>query len=605
VDGWAAVLYVLNLIKTFVACLFVVSIGCSSGKRWPLVIVLGIDGMDPKYVERHLADLPNLRKLMEQGEFKRLETTMPPQSPVAWSTFSTGLDPSQHGLFDFVYRDPATGKPFSAMGEMEEPKYRLNLGGYSLPLGSPRIKTFRKGTVFWKLLAEAGVPAKILRMPVNYPPAESKAIALSAMGVPDMRGTFGTFTFFTDDPSEARHAVAGGDIEKIQLTGDRAMLKVVGPTDPFRGVPTSIKIKVDVDPFENVARFSVQDQTIILRGEEWSEWIPVQFPDARGMIRIYAKGFRPDFEVYVSPVNFNPLHADAAISAPASESARIASSIGLFYTQGMAEDTSAYRHNVFNRQEYLAQARLVADEQMKLLKQELHGFNSGFFFLHFSGVDQNSHMLWGKFEDELLATYKLVDENIGWVMREHPGATIIVMSDHGFSSFDRAVNLNAWPEINKSAYALGLNAVYLRLAGREHNGTVPRAAAASTLRDVERKLLALRDPVNGKQVIARVWSPHPGFEGDIQMIPDLIAGYEPGYRSSWEGSLGSNAGPVITDNTDAWIGDHCIAPEFVPGVLISNRKSTLADPSLKDLTASILSLYRVKPADGMNGKVIY
>jgi predicted AlkP superfamily phosphohydrolase/phosphomutase len=365
---------------------------------------------------------------------------------------------------------------------------------------------------------------------------------------------------------------------------------------------------VDVDPFESVARFQIQDHMLILRAGEWSEWVPIEFSHANGMVRIFAKGFRPDFEVYVSPVNFNPAKPDAVISKPPSESARIASGIGLFYTQGMAEDTAAYRNGIFSREEYLVQARTVANEQISILKHELLNFTQGFLFLHFSGVDQNSHMLWGKFDQDLLSTYKLVDETIGWVRNSHPDAKLIVMSDHGFNSFRRSVNLNAWllqQSLSKTAYALGLNGFYLNIAGREKDGTIARADAPKLLLDIEAKLLMLRDPVNGKQVIARVYAPHPNFHGDIELIPDLIIGYAPGYRSSWEGDLGNSAGPVLADNTDAWVGDHCIAPEFVPGVLISNLKSNQQNPRLKDLTVSLLSLFNIKPAEGMDGHIIY
>ena len=116
---------------------------------------------------------------------------------------------------------------------------------------------------------------------------------------------------------------------------------------------------------------------------------------------------------------------------------------------------------------------------------------------------------------------------------------------------------------NTSAYGLGLNAIYLNLIGRERNGIVGKQAAAGALRNLGNRLLALRDAENGKQVVARVWSPHPGFGGDIEYIPDLIVGFAPGYRSSWEGSLGDISGAVVSGNGDAWIGDHCIAPEFI------------------------------------------
>lgn len=611
------------------ALLVSVLLSCANktSKQWPLVVVLGVDGMDPVFLSRHLTDLPNLRALAQQGEFKPLQTTMPPQSPVAWSTFSTGLDPVQDGILDFVYRDPRTMMPFSAMGETEAPAHELMFGPYQLPMGTPKVKTFRRGEVFWKVLAGAGVPVKILRMPVNYPPEPGEGDSLSGMGVPDMRGTFGTFTFYTDNPAEQPHDVAGGQFVPVSMNGDRALLTVEGPANPYRrdGARSSVMLTVDVDPFEEVARFRVQDQTFILRSGEWSEWIPVSFPvldgfkSAHGMFRVYAKGFRPNLEIYVSPVNFDPSHPDAEISRPSSYSADISRKIGLFYTQGMPEDTSAYRHNVFDRDEYLTQAASVAGEQIRMLQSQLAGFRHGFLFIHLSGVDQNSHMLWGKFDDDLLHTYQTFDTAVGWVMKHEPEATIIVMSDHGFASFTRTVNLNAWllqrgllreesSQIDwpkTSVYALGLNAVYLNLAGRERNGIVSKSQAPEVLRHVSEQLLGLRDPRNGSRVVARVWSPHPDFRGDIQYIPDLIVGFAPPYRSAWEGSLGSPAGPVVADNNDPWVGDHCMAPEYVPGVLLSNRKSQTDSPRLKDLTASILSLYHVAHPAGMKGKSIY
>lgn len=628
------------LAQVLICFVSVSSVACrrTAATKQPLVIVLGIDGMDPKFVSQHLADLPNVRALMQHGEFKTLQTTMPPQSPVAWSTFSTGLDPSKDGIFDFVYRDPHTMTPFSAMGETKEPSHELRFGPYEIPLGFPHVKSFRKGEVFWKILADAGVPIKILRMPVNYPPVECRGESLSGMGVPDMRGTFGTFTFFTDNPTESSRDVSGGEIVPVQISNDQAVLTIAGPANPYKRdkKPLSVTMTVDVDPFVNAGRFQAQGRSFILQGGQWSDWIPVEFPvipglkSAHGMFRVYAKGFRPDFQIYVSPVNFNPLHSDAAISFPTSYSAEIANKIGLFYTQGMPEDTSAYRQNVFDRQEYLSQARLVAKDEIRILKQGVAALQQGFLFWHFSGVDQNSHVLWKKFDGDLLETYKLVDSTIGWVVRSRPGATVIVMSDHGFASFDRAVNLNAWllqegflherrraldtdnrqPFANvdwfrTSAYALGLNAIYLNLAGRERNGIVAKADAGQMLQHLSQRLLALRDPATGRQVVASVSAPHPEFRGDIQYTPDLIVGFAPGYRSSWGGSLGDISGPVLADNDDAWIGDHCMAPQYVPGLLISNRHSRLEMPRLKDLPVSILSLYGLPPRDGMDGKVIY
>src|ERR1035437_1731393 len=145
--------------------------------------------MDPGFLERHWDALPNLPALRRQGDFRRLGTTIPPQSPVAWSTFITGQDPGGHGIFDFVHRDPATMAPISSMGETVESKRRLSLGPYELPLSGGEVLNFRKGTAFWQVLTGHGIPATVLRMPTNFPPVPCQCQQLSGMGTPDMQGT--------------------------------------------------------------------------------------------------------------------------------------------------------------------------------------------------------------------------------------------------------------------------------------------------------------------------------------------------------------------------------------------------------------------------------
>src|SRR5260370_5600344 len=131
--------------------------GCSrqstqaAGKR---MIVLGIDGMDPVFLEAHWSSLPNLAKLRSQGDFKRLGTTMPPQSPVAWASVTPGMDPGGHGLFDFVHRNPQTRMPMTSMSEVTEPSRTLSIGPYILPLSSGGVKTTRAGRAFWQILAD-------------------------------------------------------------------------------------------------------------------------------------------------------------------------------------------------------------------------------------------------------------------------------------------------------------------------------------------------------------------------------------------------------------------------------------------------------------------
>ena len=594
------------------------------------VIVLGVDGMDPGFLERHWKELPYVAWLRDTGGFRRLRTTTPPQSPVAWSTFITGLDPSEHGIFDFVHRDPKTMLPFSSMSRTEEPLFKLPIGPYIFPLSSARVETLRKGQAFWEILADRDIPVSVMHMPTNYPPIKA-GDALAGMGTPDLRGTQGTFTYFTDDPEELSRDVPGGRIVKVHGENGRFTLPVEGPPNSLRKDSrfAAVNLVVDVDADNGAARLAVGEAFAIVKQGEWSEWLRADFPllgwlaGARGMFRVYAKQLHPRLEIYVTPVNIDPRSPDLPVSSPASFSREAARDVGPFYTQGIAEDTSAFRQGVFSMEEFERQSGLVASDELKLLRYSLAHFREGLLFFYFSSIDQNSHMLWGKHEPELLAVYRAVDKAIGEVINRFPDADIIVMSDHGFNSFDRSVNLNTWlwqqgflalqgppggddemfanVDWSKTrAYALGLNGLYLNIAGREKNGILHRGAETdAVIKKLTEELTQFRDPVNGHQVV-EVLSPTHAESG-----PDMIVGYGRTYRGSWQTALGAAPAALLEDNTDAWIGDHCINPDDVPGVLLSNRTLLAENPGLKDLTVTILRLFGAAPGIGMNGKSVF
>jgi predicted AlkP superfamily phosphohydrolase/phosphomutase len=240
-------------------------------------------------------------------------------------------------------------------------------------------------------------------------------------------------------------------------------------------------------------------------------------------------------------------------------------------------------------------------------------------------------MLWGKHEDELLKSYQSVDRAIGWVAARAGSATIMVMSDHGFTRFDRAVHLNSWlrsegflgfddPAVTAGgdgfahvdwsktqAYAIGLNGLYVNLRGREKNGTVADGTArAELLRRISERLLALRDPVDGATVVDAVYEPRKVFHGQaLAFAPDLIVGYAAGYRASWQTALGAAPEPILEDNRDAWIGDHCVDPRQVPGTLLANRPIRLSDPNLADLTVTILAEFGIPAGREMQGRPVF
>ncbi len=593
------------------------------------VIVLGVDGMDPGFVERHWDALPHLAALRRRGGYAHLATTTPPQSPVAWTTFITGLDPGAHGVFDFVERDPATLEPYSSFGRIEETRLRLPLGPYLLPLWPGHVERDRSGEAFWSRLVRRGVPSTILRIPANYPPVPH-GDALAGMGTPDLRGTMGTFTYFTDDPDQDSRSVPGGKIVHVTPHNGQVSLPLEGPPNTLRRdrKPVEARIEVDIDPEDDVARFTSRYEIEVLKTGEWSEWMTADFPlipalaSSRGMFRLYVLELHPSLRIYISPVNADPEAPALPLSYPANFSGRIASRIGRFFTLGIPEDTAALRQGVFRLPEFLSQSRLVRQDERRLFEDALHRYHDGLLFFYFSSVDQNSHMLWGRHDGELLRVYEEVDTAVGEAMRVQPDAALVVLSDHGFTSFDRAVQLNRWLAVHgwfvtrtgrareidwsrTQAYAMGLNGLYLNLAGRELHGIVhPGDESRRLLEEIRQQLLAFRDPANGSVVVEKV-SPSGATPAQAARAPDWIVGYAPGYRASWQTALGDAPENEIEDNTDLWLADHCINAADVPGVLFSTLPVRAAAPALKDLPVSILKLYGVDAGARMDGRNVF
>jgi predicted AlkP superfamily phosphohydrolase/phosphomutase len=382
---------------------------------------------------------------------------------------------------------------------------------------------------------------------------------------------------------------------------------------------------LDIDSTNDVARIKIADQAIILRQGEWSDWLTVEFPliphlsSVRGIVRIFAKQLHPGIEIYISPINLDPSAPALPVSSPSSWARNMEADLGAFSTLGIPEDTSALRQEVLDLPQFRQQAELILKEESNALDFCLRQFKSGFLFFYFSSIDQNSHILWGKHDQELLKVYREVDRCVGTVRLRQPDAELLIISDHGFTTFDRALHLNSWLRqrgflatqidgaidwAHTEAYAMGLNGLYLNLQGREHLGTVSKASAENIIANLRNQLLAFRDPVNANVVIETVATTHPSSE-NRNVAPDLIIGYARGYRASWQTGLGQVPTQEIEDNNDAWIADHCINPADVPGVLFSSKPIRPISPTLPDVTASILKRFGLPPPKTYQGHMFY
>jgi predicted AlkP superfamily phosphohydrolase/phosphomutase len=621
------------------------------------LIILGIDGMDPQLLHRFMREgkMPNFAKLEAQGDFRQLRTSIPPQSPVAWSNLITGMNAGGHAIFDFIHRDPKTLRLYFSASRVEGPKHAIHLGSWAIPLGGGSAQQLRKGVAFWQLLDQHGIPNTIFRIPSNFPPVAAKGKTLSGMGTPDLRGTYGTFSFYTDDPAAVAGEVEGGQIISVLVENSRVTANLIGPDNSFRkGSPAAEEpFSVAVDPLESVAKVTVQGREFVLREGEWSDWIRVEFQlipffaNVKGMCRFYFKQAHPRFQLYVSPINIDPADPALPISTPSSYSRFLTDEAGEFHTQGIAEDTKALSDGVLDDNEYLRQARTVLAEHRRIFDAEFPRFNRGVFFFYFSSLDLNSHMFWRLMDpkhpeyDATLAAqngsaiedfYEQMDQVLGEVLpRLDDHTTLLVLSDHGFAPYYRSFNLNTWlldngyiklkgdagrnssePFANVDwtqtrAYGLGLNGLYINLRGRERNGIVePGTAADSLMAEIRAKLLAVQDPKAKLPVITRVDLASEAYQGSYAREgPDLIVGYNRGYRAGWQTILGAFPPEEIEDNTNPWSGDHCMDYTLVPGVLLSNRKIAADAPALTDIAPTILEEFGIAKAKGMIGQSVF
>lgn len=616
-------------------------------------VIIGFDGMDPELADRFITEgrLPNLKRLRDQGSFRKLQTTFPAISPVAWSTFMTGVNPGKHNIYDFLARDLSNYLPFLSSAEIQEPKYKLKIGKFTLPLSGPRIRGMRRGIPFWHWLGNAGIFCSVIRVPVTFPPEKFNGVLLSGMCVPDLKGSQGTFCLCTTRESGDRFQ-EGGVRVPFKRRGSAYHSHVPGPDAPRNGNTAGRELRV---PFEVVATksgdqagFRVGLESFSLTVGEYSDWIPVKFSagigfQAHGICRFYLKELAPEVEVYITPVNIDPSQPDLPISHPAAYSVYLAKLFGPYATLGLAEDTWALNENVLNDQAFLDQCYANHEDRERMLFDALEKTPNGLCACVFDTTDRVQHMFWryleanhpaardlpdGPRREVIQELYARMDGLVGRVMEQiGEDALLMVVSDHGFKSFARCVNLNAWlyqngylalkPGKTESgdwfedvdwgktrAYTMGLNGLYLNIKGRERDGILETGIETESLKaELSSKLDGLADPLSGRLGITGIFDPGSVYTGPyVDNSPDLIVGYGAGFRASWDSVMGKVTGQVFEDNLKAWSGDHCIDPRLVPGVVFCNRKIADEEPAIVDVAPTILKLFGLELPAHFDGK---
>lgn len=604
------------------------------------VLVIGLDGLDPGIAGALLdaGELPHLAALRSTGGLGTVQTTYPAQTPVAWSSFATGTNPGGHGIYDFVRRDPATYLPDLGLNRYEQKSAFL----------PPKVVNLRRGRAVWEVLTDAGISSVVLRCPCTYPPDKLRGRMLSGMGVPDIRGGLGTGTFYTSVPGvragESENVVA---VERRDDQGIRSHL--IGPRNPKSGDDARLEFQVEVRDGAATIRLAGRAAPTELALGQWSEWVKVKFKlgmlqTVHGMLRFYLRGLEP-FELYASPINFDPVTPMFPISQPWEYAAELEKQVGTFYTTGMVEDHTGLNNGRFDEEAYLAQCAQVLDEREAMLHHELDRFDEGFLYCLFDTPDRIQHMFW-RFQDAghpanrgepppedlrraIADHYKVCDAIVGRMLERVDDRTfVIVLSDHGFGTFQRGVHLNGWLHHQgflhlqpghsagedggdllrhvdwgrTKAYALGLGSIYLNRRGREASGVVTDDDAPATVRAIVQGLSGLADPERGAKAVRSVAARDEIYSGPyVDEAPDLLVNFAPGYRVSWGTALGEVPRGWFEDNTKRWSGDHIVDPPLVPGILLMNRPFRESGARIIDLAPTILDAFGLEKPGAMEG----
>jgi len=670
------------------------ALACSGGtKRGPSkvnrkLVILGFDGMDPHLLKKWMDEgkLPNISKLAQGGGMFPLQTTHSPESPTAWASFATGVNAGKHNIYDFLVRDTTSYLPDLGMVTRTPPKFLFNY----FPLSKPKVTSTRGGTSFWVTAGKQGVRSDILTVPVTFPPEDvENGELLSGLPLPDIRGTMGTFSYYATDLSryEEGNTEMGGILKRLVFENDTASSELEGPPSPIvrqkieavrRKGPTlsesdraqlaELQAVQDVRvPFTiqwnrtgKMATLSIQDRTIALERGKWTPWIDLTFKvnaivRVHGMVQMLLINADNELQLYVSPVNFKPDDPPVPMSSPASFSGDLYKAIGNYRTLGWAEATWALNENRMDEKTFMDDLMVAFDDRAKVILNRVDQKDWDLMVGVIESTDRVQHMMWrlidpqhplydaalaAKFGDSIERVYRKADDFVGEVVkRVGPGVPVMIVSDHGFHSWRKAVNLDTWLVQNgymvmkgqsadkklsdlfgggtfwenvdwsrTRAYAMGIGQIYFNLRGREAQGIVSPGAEATALADeLSKKLLTLTDPEDGTPIIRAVYKRDDIYSGPfINNAAELQVGMNDGYRVSWQTTLGGSPAGIVYKNDRKWSADHGgYDYAITSGILVTSQPITTKEPRIIDIAPTVLRYFGLAVPTDIDGKPLY
>ncbi len=692
------------------------------------VVVLGFDGVDWKLAREMMDEgqLPNLQALAKKGSFLKLISTNPAQSPVAWSTIITGLNPGKTGITGFLKRplgDRASYAPELATAAVvwtettrswwlvaivvlvvwavpfvivrRRKLLRLLLpSGLAVPAGVvvavlvslipeqvPRVVCTRKGTTVWEIADEHDIPSTVLWAPISFPPRPLKhSRVLCGLGVPDARGMPYSWMVFDAREKRVRETETGGIVAPLVRKNGSYTATVRGPLKLDARLEIErlreMRREGELDPAsadekivhlcreEALRELSLDDGDVEFEGRSeklspggWSDTYSAGFPVAplagvRTVTEFYLVRRGEEPRLFMGPLSFDPAHppAVADLSYPRSYSRELARRYGSFKTPGWSVATHPVKDD--EADDALLATDVLRTEEMhkKMCLGELSRDDWRLFFAVFEDPDRIQHIFWRhtdpahpRHDPELARQwggfirefYVWIDGVVGEARRIAPDAHFIVLSDHGFASVRRLLNINTWLlkegylvltsegrhmslenlragtmgahiDFSKTrAYSLGLGKVFINLKGREPLGIVEPEDRRGLVLEICRGLEAIRDGTN--VVVKRAYPRWEMMHGpEAEGAADIFLGFMPGYRVSWQTCLLGVPPRVLEDNKFTWSGDHCsLDPEEIPGIFISDVPARGEVIQAVEVAPSMLALLGLSAREGRDGQTVF
>jgi predicted AlkP superfamily phosphohydrolase/phosphomutase len=427
-------------------------------------IVLGFDGADHKLVTKLMAEgkLPNLSQLAALGGYSPLRPTIPAQTPVSWSTFSTGLSPGRTQIFDFLKRDPKTYRPEFAVASEGKRKFLLGssnrwavcgalallaflvgfflirwplkknalaaaialipmaLGGWQgyrlgkqIPEELPTVTNNRQGTPFWEAAGKKGLKSVVMHVPVTFPAVDyDNGKLVSGLGVPDVRGRIGTPSYYTSDPFFAPRNKNEFSVELVRLDSNKGTIatEVFGPYNKLFKEPPVIKIPMKLSVLPDGTRVRIEpegSEPVTLKPGEWSPWVRFVFPfnslvKLRGIGRFHLISVSPEIQLYLSPINFDPVNLPPSvkISSPGPLAKSLADKFGLYKTMGWSIDTWSMSEEVIDEKIFLEDVSFTFLQYRKMMNGLLEDDDIDLFVQIYEYTDRVGHVMWRLLDPE-------------------------------------------------------------------------------------------------------------------------------------------------------------------------------------------------------------